>query len=156
MFQKVITLFILLCTSLLCKAQVTDSLKHNVPIRLLIGYSLGKYSYAEVGIAKLKSELQGYHLFSSAYVVATEILIANKLVIGPKIGVWASGGTSGLAMGLNMIYYTNFKNGIFVFRPEIGIGVNSVKVVYGYNMRLQQKVFDKVNKNIVGFAFCVK
>ena len=74
------------------------------------------------------------------------------MVIGPKIGAWIAGGSGGMAMGLNLIYYTNFDQSSLRIRPEIGMGFGRFKVVYGYNIPLYNKAFEGINKSNLGIA----
>ena len=69
---------------------------------------------------------------------------------------WIAGGSSAFALGLNMIYYTDFDNGSLVFRPEIGFGLDKFKLVYGYNANLTKNRLDRINKNLVGLTYCFK
>ena len=153
--------FTLTIVSFSLHAQITDTTKHKGIILkrsfcLMTGYSYGKYSYADIGFAKLSSTTLGNHPFSSAYFASTEIKLGDKFIIGPKIGIWAAGGSGAIAIGLNMIYYTDFDNSTLVFRPEIGFGIQNFKLVYGYNANLTNYRLDRINKNLVGLTFCFK
>ena len=117
---------------------------------------MGTYSYADIGFTKMSNALLGYHSFSFASFVSTEIKLGGKFIIGPKIGVWAAGGSGAMAIGLNMIYYTDFDNSALVFRPEIGFGIQNFKLVYGYNANLTKYRLDRINKNLVGLTYCFK
>lgn len=59
---------------------------------------------------------------------------------------------SGLAVGANLIYYTDFEQSSLRIRPEIGLGFGRWKVVYGYNIPLTNKDFDGVNNSNIGIA----
>ena len=50
---------------------------------------------------------------------------------------------------MNMIYYTDLVKGTLRLRPEVGIGLSRIKLVYGYNIPLTEKMFEKVNKHNV-------
>ena len=161
MKNKFQLLFILTTVTYSLQAQVTDTIKQKEIVLkktfcLLTGYSLGTYSYADIGFAKMSSTTIGHHPFSSAYFASTEIKLGDKFIIGPKIGGWIAGGSSAFALGLNMIYYTDFDNGSLVFRPEIGIGFDNFKLVYGYNANLASYRLDRINKNLVGLTYCFK
>lgn len=156
---QLLFIFILVAVSL--HAQVGDSLKQREVFVekypcLLAGYSLGAYSYAEIGFARLKNTKVGHHPFSSAYFASTEIMLGNKFILGPKIGYWMAGGAGGVAIGVNMIYYTNIDKACLVFRPEIGFGFQQFKLVYGYNANLTKYRLDRINKNLVGLTYCFK
>jgi hypothetical protein len=64
------------------------------------------------GVSKNSNTVVGHHPFSTAYFASTELKFGNKFIIEPKLGAWAAGGAGGIAMGLNMIYYTYFDNGV--------------------------------------------
>lgn len=131
--------------------EVSDSVKiksygfDNV-IGGVVGYSLGKYSYGEVGLSLNSS----HHLFSFVKFIGTEFRIGQDFIVGPKIGFWFSGG---MAFGLNAIYYTDFDDGAFILRPEIGFGVLGLKLVYGYNWNLTNKDFRGINSHFGGITF---
>jgi hypothetical protein len=55
-------------------------------------------------------------------------------------------------MGLNIIYYTDFDKASVVFRPEIGLGIEKAKLVYGYNWKFN-KPFDGINKHLAGLTY---
>jgi hypothetical protein len=161
MKDKIQLLFFLSICSFSSIAQVTDTTKHkDIIVKrtlcLLTGYSLGAYSYADIGFSKNSTTAIGYHPFSSAYFASTEIKLGNKLIIGPKIGGWIAGGSSAMAIGLNMIYYTDFDNSSLVFRPEIGFGLEKFKLIYGYNANLTNYRLDRINKHLVGLTYCFK
>lgn len=159
---KIQLLFIFTTASILVHGQVTDSIKHKQEIildrslNLLTGLSFNKYIFAEVGLSKNSTTLMDYHSYSDGYFVSSEIRIGDKFIIGPKIGIWASGGSSGLSMGLNMIYYTNFNKGSLIFRPEIGIGQERFKFVYGYNAILTKYKLGGINRNLGSIVYLIK
>jgi hypothetical protein len=97
-----------------------------------------------------------HHPFSSAYFASTELKFGDKFIIGPKIGAWASGGLGAMAMGVNMIYYTDFNNASVVFRPEIGFGYQSFKLVYGYNAIVSKNKLDGINRHLGSVIYCFK
>jgi hypothetical protein len=137
--------------STLCFSQDNDSTHfHKVGdkyLSLLVGYNFWNNHFLELGIAHNQLDMQGHHPFGFNYFMSTEIKIDNELVLGPKIGLWAS---NGLGMGLNLIYYTDLDDSALRFRPEIGIGLSRFKIVYGYNISLTNKDFDKINKSNIG------
>lgn len=116
---------------------------------LLAGYQQGKYGFAEIGFA-INQYGTNRHPFSFDYFVSNEIKLDKKTIIGPKVGVWVGGGA---AMGLNFIYYTDFSKNCFVFRPEFGIGIQKLKLVYGYNWNWT-KTFYGINQHLAGLTYC--
>lgn len=122
-------------------------------ISILTGFNFWRNSYGELGLAINQYGRVGHHPAAWAYFVSNEIKIDDKILIGPKIGVWAGGGAAGMAMGLNLIYYSDFDQSSLRIRPEIGMGFGRWKVVYGYNIPLTNKNFEGVNKSNIGIAF---
>lgn len=125
-------------------------------IGLLTGVTFGKSTFFDIGVSRNSNTAVGYHPFSSAFFASTELKFGDKFIIGPKIGAWAAGGAGGMAMGLNMIYYTDFDNASLVFRPEIGFGFESFKFVYGYNAILTSHKLAGVNRNLGSIIYCFK
>ena len=121
-------------------------------ISILTGFNFWRNFYGELGLAMNQYGRVGNHPAAWAYFISNEIKIDNKILIGPKIGVWAGGGVGGMAIGLNVIYYTDFDQSSLRIRPEIGMGFGRWKVVYGYNIPLTNKKFDGVNKSNIGIA----
>lgn len=123
---------------------------------LLTGVSFGKQTFVEIGLSKNSNTVVGHHPFSSTVFASTELKFGDKFILGPKIGAWAAGGVGAIAMGLNIIYYTNFDNSTLVFRPEIGLGFKTFKLVYGYNANLTKNRIDGINKNLASVVYCFK
>lgn len=137
---------------------IKDSIKTEKQVTVLTGVNFWKNGvFAEVGVAKYTNKNIGYHLATSAYFLSTEIniLTGKDFIIGPKIGGWISGGAAPMAMGANLIYYTNFKNSNLYFRPEIGFGLMRVKVVYGYNVILTKNRLEGIPKSNIGIVYLI-
>jgi hypothetical protein len=152
-------------TALLCVSsfavvaqQGADSSKHKADtarqrcsycfekfVSVLTGFNYWHHGFAEVGVAVNKYGITGHHPAAWAYFVSNEVRVDKRLIIGPKIGCWGGGGAAGMAMGLNMIWYTDFDNSSLRFRPEIGMGFDRFKVVYGYNIALTNSSFQGIN-----------
>lgn len=135
-----------------------DSLKTERQLTVLTGVNFWKNSlFAEIGLAKYKNSTDGHHLFSSAYFVSTEVnlLTGKNFIIGPKVGGWVSGGVGAIALGANLVYFTDFKNSNLYFRPEIGFGLMRVKVVYGYNARITNNLLDGIPKSNIGIVYLI-
>lgn len=117
---------------------------------LLVGYNLGRNSFGEIGFAQYSSFHNFIFLVKS---VSAEFRIGgNDFIIGPKVGFWFGGG---IGLGLNAIYYTNFDNGAFVLKPEIGMTAFGVKIFYGYNWNLTNKDFKGINSHQLSAAFVI-
>ena len=143
------------------QGQVTDTTKAREiivkrSVGLLTGVTFGKNTFIDIGISRNSNTVIGHHPFSSAYFASTELKLGDKFIIGPKVGAWAAGGVGGIAMGLNMIYYTDFDNASLVFRPEIGFGFQSFKLVYGYNAILTRHKLDGINRSLGGVIYCFR
>ncbi len=157
MKMKFFFLLTLIFFSFVLQAQTVDSFRIRLlykekSLSILTGLSSGQYVFAEIGLSKITSGSDGHHPFMSGYFISNEIKLSDRTVVGPKVGVWAAGGMSGIAMGVNVIYYTDFKNGSLTFRPEVGIGMDLFKIVYGYNLQLTNKSFDRINTNLVSLV----
>jgi hypothetical protein len=161
MKQKLQLLSVLTILFFSAHGQETDSIKTREiiierSVGLLTGVAFGKNTFIDIGISKNSNTVVGHHPFSSAYFASTELKFDNKFIIAPKIGAWAAGGVGGIAMGLNMIYYTDFENGSLAFRPEIGFGFQNFKFVYGYNAILTRHKLDGINRNLGSIIYCFK
>jgi hypothetical protein len=154
--------FSFIMLSLTASAQETDS-SYNThttiienTINVVTGFTIGRYSkFVELGVAKSQSKfMRRVSAFTNIF-ASVEMKIDDwvsgkseeKFIMGPKVGAWLAGGCGGMAMGANMIYYTNFTNGTLVFRPEIGLGYMNFKFVYGYNISLT-KGLDMVDRSV--------
>ena len=89
---------------------------------------------------------KGTYDYAKAVYLSDEIRTYNKMVMGPKLGVYTS---NGLAVGANFIYYTDFTNAAPKLRPEIGIAVEGWKLMYGYNIPLNNTTIQGVNTHVV-------
>jgi hypothetical protein len=129
----------------------TDSVFHQYykekDLSLVLGYQLQRNHFAELGIAIKNNGVIGPHPNTSIFLFSNEVKInqmKNFFVLGQKIGVW---GGNGIAMGLNLIHYTDFRKSSLQFRPEVGMGIDIFRVVYGYNCSLVNKDFAGINKH---------
>jgi hypothetical protein len=126
-------------------------------ISLVAGYNyfFGN-GYAELGIARNSFGGHGHHPFGMAGFVSSEFWAdKNRTVIGSKIGCWAAGGASAMALGANLIYYTDFSASSFRFRPEVGLGFEVFKITYGYNLAINNPNFDGVGKHSISAALLI-
>lgn len=114
---------------------------------LFTGAGIQRSVLLDLGLSLNEYGRVGYHPFAKAVYISSEIVFQSKLIIGPKIGIYVGGGSGGMAMGLMLIDYTDFKNSTYYFRPEIGMGVMMVKLTYGYNIRLNKTDPFNVNRH---------
>lgn len=155
------TFFIFFFTISNCPAQVRDTVseaRDNVEADTFIRHIclwIGYYNYGrnavEAGIGKTSNGRVGYHCFASGYYFSSEFFEHSTWFIGPKAGIWASGGSGAITVGMSVIAYTNFATSSLQLRPEIGFGLNFFRVYYARNLRLTNKNFEVVDKN----ALCV-
>lgn len=160
--KKNILLFLFISLSAHIYAQPPDTLKSygyetrmEKYISILIGYNQWNYGFAEIGLAKNQYGTVGVHPSAWAYFLSSEIKVDDKLMIGPKLGAWIGGGAAGMALGISMIYYTDLNEGTLRLRPEIGIGFDRFKMVYGYNILLANKDFEGINRHVVSLAYLI-
>ena|SRR6201991_1096119 len=119
---------------------------------LLVGFNAANYIYGEIGYAFNRYGTAGHHPIATAFYGGSEVMIGKDFIIGPKIGWQAMGG---LAMGGSMIYYTNFDAGSLVLRPEFGIGMERFKMVYGWNVKITNKDFERINTHLFSFSYLI-
>ena len=157
MQKNILTTFFFVLLTFLGNCQTSDTTVPSVKtvefkkdFSLLLGYNRGKYGFADIGFA-INHYGTNRHPFSIDYFISNEIKLSKDVIIGPKVGIWVGGG---FAMGLNLIYYTNFEKGNLVFRPEIGIGFEKAKLVYGYNWNWT-KALNGINQHQVGLTYCI-
>lgn len=123
---------------------------------LLAGYNFWHYHYVEIGASySYLSVLDRAYPYAWATFVSTEIFINKIPIFGFKAGGWVSGTAAGLAVGANAIYYTDFDDGSFQLRPELGFGVGPIKIVYGYNFPITNRNFGRTNSHNISLAFLV-
>lgn len=134
-----------------------DSLKrpraHQSLIRrefaILPGYTYSRGHYLDLCFAQHEYAISGHHPFSWAMYAGSEIRIDAPRLIAPKIGAWLGGG---MAIGCNLLYYTDFKEGSLRLRPEMGIALPVFKLMYGVNIPLTNKKMESVGRQAVSFG----
>lgn len=156
MRRAAIALVLLVLARTIAWAQQVDSTYHmpyatrHDGIGLLVGYVQGRHAAAEIGLAR---NIHGtvHHPYAFAYFVATELNGTDRPLTGVKAGLWVAGGA---AMGLQAIWYTDGARSAAVLRPEIGIGLATFKLTYGYNLRLAGEAFDRLNTHVLNVTYC--
>lgn len=121
-------------------------------VSLVTGIHYHKYLFAEAGIAIKDNGVNDSHPFTRILSLLNEISFIDQMVVGPKLGIWLSGG---FGMGLNIIYYSNFKQGTLRFRPEIGLGFDLFRMFYGYNLALTNREANFINKHNFGLNILI-
>jgi hypothetical protein len=111
---------------------------------LIAGYHGMEHHFAEVGAGfanSPKSAMVGGSL-------SAEMRVDESFVLGATYSVWTS--SNPLAAGFSLSYFNNFRgNGTFRFRPEIGLGLGYVRIVYGYSMEIGRGTLDAGNRHDV-------
>jgi len=108
---------------------------------LSTSYNGLKYSFEEIGIGMGYRGNEGYGYIYSQYSLAVEAnRINNKNIFGPKISYSTS--LAFLYLSGSIIYYSDFTNSKFCFRPEIGpTFLGGISLCYGYNIGLNKSDF---------------
>jgi hypothetical protein len=106
-----------------------------------------EFGYGHYGISKLIFE----GLIES-YEGSIEAHFGKHLYLAPKISAWAAGGAGAMALGIHLIYYTDFKVHAVCLRPEIGIGTPVFKMSYGYDIALTSPI-PQVGRHSVTMMF---
>ena len=119
-------------------------------IALITGYQLQKSHFVEIGIGIMKDEVGTHHPSTLIYGISNEFKLSSDFIWGLKVGFWMGGGAAGMNLGANLINYTNFTENSIRFRPEIGVGFNHFRIVYGYNLALTNKNFEGINRHNFG------
>lgn len=118
-----------------------------------LGYNNG--FVIEVGYGKaFVNRIEKRSAFQSFY-GGVEVLPStdNKFIVAPKASIWIEEATYLTAVGLNLVYYTDFNQATLRLRPEIGIGYKKMKLTYGYNFPLVIGNLTDINKHNFGLAY---
>ncbi|MFN6944498.1 MAG: hypothetical protein ACK4ND_06090 [Cytophagaceae bacterium] len=114
---------------------------------MVTGLNYQNALFAEIGIAIKDNGVSGRHPFTRILSVSNEIGHTEQLIVAPKISCWLAGGFAG---GLNLLYYSNFKQGALVFRPEVGIGFDRLRIIYGYNIVITNRSSGFASSHLIG------
>ncbi|GAA4319306.1 hypothetical protein GCM10023184_03990 [Flaviaesturariibacter amylovorans] len=109
--------------------------------------------FAEVGVANVKFTTAGIHPLQKGSYFASEVYFGKRIFIAPKVGVFILGGAGGMGFGAAALYYTDFSNGRFVVRPDVGFGGGSFRLYYGYNFKFGKSGFAGFAQNIIGMNY---
>ncbi len=156
--SRILLLFHLLSAALASFAQdigaEQDRTRFRLPTQrstdILAGGNAGHYVFLELGVAKRWDRVVGHHPSTQVVFLSAEGRIGPEMVFAPKIGAWAGGGAAGMCMGINALYYMNASGSSACLRPEIGIGFEEFKVVYGYNILAAD--IPQVNRHMLALA----
>lgn len=112
---------------------------------IVTGYKYLGHHAAELGFCNLTIGVNGHHPSTQIYGGSLEFQFDSDPVLGLNQFYWFGGGSGGMNIGLNLCHYTNFKGYSFQFRPEIGIGFNIFRMVYGYSSPIIKANYDLPN-----------
>lgn len=107
----------------------------------VLGYNMQRNHLLELGLGIKSNGVIGHHPYTYVANLTSEIRIndlTREPIVGMKLSLW---GSNVIAYGLNLINYTNFNESTLVFRPEAGIGLDTFRLSYGFNYRLNNKNF---------------
>ena len=124
--------------------------KEQKSISLITGFQTGSYSFVEIGLGFKNDMISSPHPSTTIFGITNELKLNKDFVWGLKLGAWTGGGVGGTNIGLNLINYTDFKDNAIRFRPEIGMGFGSFRMIYGYNFPITNKDFNEVNSHLFG------
>ena len=89
--------------------------------------------YIEIGIHRTITIDNGVHAQGAiTQGLSIEFAPETKGIFGFKYGAWIEAGL--IVFGIDGIYYTNFSQGNFKIRPELGVGAYPCKLTIGYNI----------------------
>ena len=145
--------FAAITTILLAQSDSTKSApfeRQKKSLAIVTGYYYYGSSAGELGISLFNSDYIQIHPFWGSLYVSSEFFYNQKLLVSPKIGAWASGGSAPLNMGLSFVYFTDFSQSTLLFRPEIGVGFDKFRLYYGRNMRITNTNFNFISRNLLG------
>ncbi|TCZ72783.1 hypothetical protein [Flaviaesturariibacter aridisoli] len=145
---------LLLFLLLLCAGTASAQSGASQSIGLLTGAGVSRYPYVELGLSKNSMAYGGRHAVSAAWYFSSELHVAGKPVLGPKIGGWVA--VLPFALGLNGIAYTDFGATCWVLQPEAGLGFDRLKLTYAMNIRLSKEPFDRIAPHALGLAWCFR
>jgi len=156
------TLFVFLISSSVSFGQIQNKLwnpfgdENHVFVN--IGYSQWKYGFGEIGIGSGSGfdDVDGILTLSGLYLGSEFKLNASNFILGPKLQYSITMVLTNV--GLNCIYYTDFKYGEFYLRPQIGIGLGRFfDLTYGYNFPISgDRMASEVNDHTVSLIIHLK
>jgi|GEM_PF-7129591 len=80
--------------------------------------------------------------------LSAEVKMLDGVVLGGTYSVWTS--ANPLAAGFSLSYYNDLEgNGSLRFRPEVGLGLGGVRIVYGFSITLTGRELTAVNRHDV-------
>ncbi len=143
--------------------------KEHIDEVLILGYHYFDYHYIQLGVGSVTSSLiypkLGARFAATGPIwqsisMSIEARVGDSLLIAPQLSYWANdifalSGFVNFKYGINLITYTDTKDGNLVIRPELGL-VNYfdwlpfkggyIDLVYGYNITVLNPGFEGFNK----------
>lgn len=156
LLRAALAIVLILTCATHAKAQTTDTIKKaaspRTQLAALIGYNLQKNSFAEIGIGMYQRGWIDYLPFLSSVSISDEISTSGKFIMGPKASVSFNIYSVPIAFVANLIDYTDFETNAWRFRPEIGLGLEGIRIVYGYNIPINNSGFGNINTHNFGIV----
>jgi hypothetical protein len=122
---------------LLLALQLTATAQEGLKWSILVGAHGRTRSSVELGI--MHAMWVDRHAYAVTGFSASAEWIPGPNMLAPQIAAFIE--VEGmLAIGLNVIYVTDFEQGSFIVRPEVGVGVFIGRLVYGYNIGSDSEV----------------
>lgn len=125
------------------------------------GIGIGEIGYGFTGFRPLKyltgrenNWLPKNYMVAQAYLTSEFYISGTRTVVAPKFGLSIALSFININY-FNFLYYTDFKRGAFVYRPEIGITFFGHRLYYGYNWLRSNKVFINTNRHQLGICFFI-
>ncbi|WP_205958035.1 hypothetical protein [Flavivirga algicola] len=118
-------------------------------------YSFGDHNERDFHLLDIginKASYGGLHGGGFQYGIGTEIgLNTEKFIIGPKIGGVMN--LMGIAIGTELVTYTDFDNWTLRFVPFIGIGGEKGRLTINPHIILTNKKFRPINEGLLNFTY---
>jgi opacity protein-like surface antigen len=145
---------IVLLIALLANSLFSQKVVYDPGFFPFVSVNAGKYGFGSFGYAFYGETLDTDFPTSYKIYLANEIKLDNELLIGPKVGGWAT--FNFISAGVGLICYTDFSGYAFKLRPEAGFEFRSYKLTYGYNATIGYPTLWNVNTNLVEFTYLFK
>ena len=119
---------------------------------LLVGGNFSRYAFAEVGHYRNYIYRMGaLPIYSTSLMYGCEVSYLDQLIIAPKVQARAH--LYFFDVSIAPILYTDFSATSFVLRPEAGVGNHHFDINYGYNARLTNNNFEKLNRHLFSLRY---
>lgn len=120
-----------------------------------LGFGMLSYRPTKYLIGKEPKFLPKNYISSKLYVASEFIGAQDRMMVAPKM-CFTSGISFVSISYVNFLYYTDFTEGAFSYRPEIGFNIGHGHLYYGYNIPLSNKSFLDDFRHQIGFSWFFK